>query len=72
MPAFEITAPDGKVYQVTAPEGATQEQVLEYAKNNYAAQSQQPETTETVSPINVPQQQRTTAEQLKRQLGLTG
>lgn len=37
MPTYTITAPDGKEYDVTAPEGATQEQVLAYAKANYAA-----------------------------------
>lgn len=35
MPTYVITAPDGKEYEITAPEGATQEQVLEYAKSNY-------------------------------------
>lgn len=35
MPTFVITAPDGKEIEVTAPEGATQEQVLAYAKANY-------------------------------------
>ncbi|MEB3202968.1 MAG: hypothetical protein VKK05_09185, partial [Synechococcus sp.] len=29
------TAPDGKEYEITAPEGATEQQVLEYAKANY-------------------------------------
>jgi hypothetical protein len=32
---FEITTPDGKVLEVTAPPGATQEQALEYAKANF-------------------------------------
>lgn len=32
MPDFEITSPSGKKYRVTAPEGATQEQVLERVK----------------------------------------
>ncbi len=35
MPTFVITAPDGKELEITAPEGATQEQVLAYAKANY-------------------------------------
>ncbi len=34
MPDFEITAPDGKSYVVTAPEGATADQVLGYAMKN--------------------------------------
>jgi hypothetical protein len=33
MPKFRITAPDGKTYDITAPEGTTQEQALEYFKN---------------------------------------
>lgn len=35
MPDYKITAPDGHSYNVTAPEGATQEQVLAYAQANY-------------------------------------
>lgn len=35
MPDYKITAPDGNSYNVTAPEGATQEQVLAYAQANY-------------------------------------
>ena len=35
MPQYEITAPDGRKFRVTAPDGATQEQVLEYAKQNF-------------------------------------
>ena len=36
MATFTITAPDGNTYEITAPEGATEAQVLEYAKANYA------------------------------------
>ena len=32
MPDFIVTAPDGKQHRVTAPDGATQEQVLAYAQ----------------------------------------
>ena len=28
MPVFDVTAPDGKVYEVAAPEGATKEQAM--------------------------------------------
>lgn len=40
MPTFVITAPDGKELEITAPEGATQEQVLAYAKANYKPTAQ--------------------------------
>lgn len=55
MATFVVTAPDGKEYEITAPEGATQEQVLSYAKQNYA----------TAAP------QRSVAEDIGRQIGLT-
>lgn len=38
MADFEITSPDGKKFIVTAPEGATQEQVLEFAKQSFQQQ----------------------------------
>ena len=45
MPKYRITSPDGKTYNVTAPEGATKEDALAYAKSHFAAQ----ETPETPS-----------------------
>lgn len=36
MPIFEVTAPDGKTYEIEAPEGATPEQVLAYVQENMA------------------------------------
>lgn len=30
MPKYRITAPTGETYEVTAPEGATQDQVMAY------------------------------------------
>jgi hypothetical protein len=41
MATFEITAPDGRLFQVTAPEGASQAEVLTYAQQNFG----QPSTT---------------------------
>lgn len=38
MPDYNITTPDGQKYKVTAPEGATQEQVLSYAKDHHESQ----------------------------------
>lgn len=34
MPTYEITSPDGRKFRVTAPDGASQEQVLAYAREN--------------------------------------
>jgi hypothetical protein len=33
VPKFRVTSPDGKTFEINAPEGATREQALEYAKN---------------------------------------
>jgi len=62
MATFIITAPDGKEYEVTAPEGATQEQVLAYAQQNYS----QPQ-----APTQAEQPKRSLAQEAGRQLGLT-
>lgn len=37
MPVYEVTSPDGKTWEVTAPEGASQEQVLAFARQNWKA-----------------------------------
>jgi len=37
MAKYRITAPDGNTYEVNAPDDATQEQVLAYARQNYKA-----------------------------------
>lgn len=55
MATFVVTAPDGKEYEITAPEGATQEQVMSYAQQNYAQATPQ----------------RSTMSELGRQVGLT-
>ena len=47
MPEYEITSPDGRKFRVTAPEGATQEQVLEYAKANFPKEETQPTPSST-------------------------
>lgn len=58
MPTYVVTAPDGKEYEITAPEGATQEQVLQYAQANYGKPAQAKEEQDLGSKI-------------LRQLGLT-
>lgn len=40
MPKYKITGPDGNGYVVTAPEGASQDDVLGYAKSHYQANKQ--------------------------------
>jgi hypothetical protein len=39
MPRFEITAPDGRLFEVTAPAGASQAEVLAYAQQNFGKPS---------------------------------
>lgn len=51
MANFEITSPDGKKFIVTAPEGASQEQVLSYAQQNFKSApqaAQQPGAIDTL------------------------
>ena len=42
---YEITAPDGRRFVVTAPEGATQDQILSYAQREMGGGSPIPEST---------------------------
>ena len=35
MAQFDITSPEGETFRITAPEGATKEQALDYFKQNY-------------------------------------
>ena len=35
MPAYKVTAPDGKSYTVNAPDGASQDDVMAYVQANY-------------------------------------
>lgn len=39
MPKYIVTAPDGKEYEINAPDGATPDQVIEFAKQNYSSTS---------------------------------
>lgn len=38
MPVFQITAPDGRKFRINAPDGASKEQALAYAQQQFAAQ----------------------------------
>ena len=42
MPQFDVTAPTGKTYTVQAPEGATQEQIIQYAQQQLMGASRTP------------------------------
>ena len=35
MPSYEVKSPDGDTYQITAPEGATEDDAMSYAKINF-------------------------------------
>lgn len=49
MATYEVTAPDGRVFEVDAPEGATQQQIIEYAQQNFAnAAPQKPKSDPVV------------------------
>jgi hypothetical protein len=37
MAKFQITAPDGKNYEITAPDDADENSVIEFAKTQFAA-----------------------------------
>lgn len=58
MPDYEVTSPEGKSYIVTAPEGATKEQIYAYAKRQ----------ADTTPPASQPEQGR----DWLREIGLAG
>ncbi|MCK5603819.1 hypothetical protein KAR91_18165 [Candidatus Pacearchaeota archaeon] len=60
MPSFEFTSPEGKKYQVGAPEGATQAQAFEMLQKQLGAQpTEQPsiQQPQPVPPAQQPEQQ---------------
>ena len=52
MPKFEITAPDGNTYEIEAPPGATEEEVLKFAIENYKQAPAEPPQPVDTSPID--------------------
>lgn len=62
MGTFVVTGPNGKEYEITAPDGATEAEVLAYAKNNF-------QTAE--APVS-PTEERTIPQEIGRQAGLAG
>jgi len=41
MPTYEVTSPNGQTFEVNAPEGATQEEVMAYAQQNFGNDNQE-------------------------------
>ena len=37
MPTFDVTAPDGKVYEVNGPEGSTEKDAIRYVQSQLAS-----------------------------------
>lgn len=46
MPKYRITSPDGKTFEITAPEGATKDDVLAYAQNQFSEKQKARQMTE--------------------------
>lgn len=46
MPVYEVTAPNGKTFEVNAPDEATQDQVLAYAKQQFAGMEKRREASD--------------------------
>ena len=53
MPTFEITAPDGRVFEVTGPEGSTAEQALAQVQAQYGQKPEQPTILQKVGRIGL-------------------
>jgi hypothetical protein len=60
MPVFEITSPSGEVYEITAPENASEQDVLSYAQSQFSNQPKQQEqsTWEKIKLGNFPAAQK--------------
>ena len=71
MPDFEVTSPEGQKFKVTAPEGATQDQILAYAKANIpkAAPAKLSMTVTAPAPADLPAPGSTPQEAQARQSG---
>jgi len=65
MAKYIITSPEGTTFEITAPDDATEQEVLDYAKSNFS--KAEPQTPEPDQP-----KERSVAEDVVRQVGLTG
>lgn len=75
MPKYEITSPDGGKFEVTAPDNATQEQVLAYAQSQWKAPRRDIAAEIANDPISRGAREAqipSTMEQLGRQTLMTG
>ena len=52
MAKYRITAPSGEKFEITAPEDASQEQIMAYAQQQFQSQPTAPETPKVTSPKN--------------------
>ncbi len=52
MQKFQITGPDGGTFEIEAPDGATEDQVLEFAKKNMGQPSPQPQVDNQPRPVH--------------------
>lgn len=50
MARYEITAPSGERFEITAPDDATEDQVLQYAQSQFSQKPAQPINTDVPSP----------------------
>ena len=66
MPTFEFTAPDGKSYEVGAPDGATQEQAFQILQGQIASGA-----APTAGPASTTMSAGRALNDIPRQLGLT-
>jgi hypothetical protein len=49
MPRYEITSPEGKRFEITAPDGASQDEVLSYAKEQFTPKQTGPSAAERIA-----------------------
>ncbi|HET6725890.1 MAG TPA: hypothetical protein VFH85_07790 [Gammaproteobacteria bacterium] len=52
MPKYRVKAPDGKTYDVTAPDGASQEEVMAFAQKHYGGGA----GSDTPAPVAAPEE----------------
>lgn len=51
MARYEVTAPDGSRYEITAPDNATEDQIMQYAQQQFAQANSAPKTDPTTGEV---------------------